>query len=204
MNRLPMAALAVVFAASLLGGCAAALLVPVAQMAGGIAPSSNSVSIDQTAITADMQRTFQQAKIMAVVSSDPSTPYFADALDRSGACEVIAEEPPKTATPSQRRQIMRTVCDQKRADMVMSASAGQTTAGVGSTMTAVFLARSTADIDYTVDVLRCSDRWQGSFPAKVKINQGLMNMDQVKVTQTLGIEFANAIAKLGGKAGPIK
>jgi hypothetical protein len=164
-----------------------------------MAPSNNTVVIDPATVSPEVRKAFATSKRLAVISNDPSVPYFAEALDRSGAYEVTAEEPPKVTTPTQRRALMRDICGRRTSDLVLSGTQGQSNAGTGASVGGVLTGRLMTDTDYTVELLRCSDRWTGSFPARVKLSQGVYNLDQGKISQYLGEEFAKAVLELGGK-----
>jgi hypothetical protein len=180
---------------SLLSGCIALALAPLAPLAGGLASSSTVAEIDPASVTPELKSVLTKARRLAVITNDPSISYFAAALDRKGGFEVSAIEATKTPTPSQTRALMKEVCDKKKTDVVLAATSGKTDTQ-GSTAAALLIGRSIIDISSNVEVLRCADKWQGNFTTKVKLNQGAYNMDQVKISQTVGEEFAKAYLKM--------
>lgn len=179
-----------------LSGCMALVLAP---LAGGMASQKNSVTIDPATVSQELITALQKAKRIAVISNDPSVAYFAEQLERKGGYEITAEEPPKSATPSQRRAVMREVCDKKRPEIVISPSAGRSDAGTASTFASALIGRAIVDLSSDVDVLRCNDKWQSSFSAKIRLNQGAYNMDQTKTAEVIGDEFAKAFLAMLGK-----
>jgi hypothetical protein len=179
-----------------LSGCMALVLAP---LAGGMASQKNSVTIDPATVSPDLVTALQKSKRIAVISNDPSVAYFAEHLERRGGYEITAEEPPKSATPSQRRTVMREVCEKKRPEMVISPSAGRSDAGTAATFASALIGRAIIDLSSEVDVLRCSDKWQSSFSAKIKLNQGAYNADQTKTAEIIGDEFAKAFLAMLGR-----
>ena len=174
-------------------------LAPLMPVVGGMAEQRNSVTIDPASVSPELKIALQKVKRLAIISNDPSVAYFAESLERKGSFEITAEDPPKSATPSQRRAIMREVCDKKRPEMVISPSAGRSDAGTSSTFKAMLTGRAILDLSSEVDVLRCADKWQSTFSAKINLNQGAYNMDQTKTAQIIGDEFAKAFLVMAGR-----
>lgn len=160
--------------------------------------SSTVVEIDPASVSPDLKVVLTKAKRIAVITVDPSVSYFAEALERQGGFEVSAVEAGKLSTPSQTRAAMRDVCDKKKTDVVLAVTSGKTNTG-GSTAAAMLVGRAIVDLSSNVEVLRCVDKWQGGFAATIKLNQGAYNMDQVKISQTVGEEFAKAYLRMLGK-----
>jgi hypothetical protein len=185
-----------------LTGCMALALAPLVPVAGGIAPSSNKFEIDMATISPELKAAFSNAKSLTVLSTDATVVYMAEYLDKRGIFEVKMVEPPKGATPSQRRTLMRNTCrGNDRADLILSPSAGNTDAGSGtSNVGALLLGRAVANITHDVEVFRCRDNWGGKFTGKTSINQGFFNMDEAKINEILGTEIAKSIAQIAGKA----
>lgn len=178
--------------AASLSGCIALALAPLVPLVGGMGEQKNTVVIDPVTVSPELKAAVQKAKRIAVVSGDPSVTYFAEELERKGGYEITAEDPPKSATPSQRRAVMREVCDKKRPELVMSFSAPKSDAGTSSTVTGMLTGRAVTNLTSDAEVLRCVDKWQGSFAAKISINQGVYNSDQTKLAEVIGTEFAKA------------
>lgn len=176
-----------------LSGCVALALAP---LVGGLAESSTVVEIDS--VSPELKAVLTKAKRVAVITNDPSISSFAESLERQGGFEVSAIEAGKISTPSQTRTAMREACDKKKADVVLAATSGKTDTQ-GSTAAALLIGRSVVNLSSNVEVLRCTDKWQGTFAAKIKLNQGAYNMDQVKISQIVGEEFAKAYLKILGK-----
>ena len=185
--------------AASLSGCMALVLAPLVPLVGGMSSQKNSVTIDPATVSPELKAALQKAKRIAVISNDPSLAYFAESLERKGGYEITSEDPPKSATPSQRRAVMRDVCDKKRPELVISPSAGRSDAGTSSTITGMLVGRAIVDLSSEVEVLRCADKWQSSFSAKINLNQGVTNMDQTKTAEVIGDEFAKAFLAMAGR-----
>lgn len=184
-----------------LSGCIALALAPLAPTVGGMVSSSNEMELDWTTITPELRQALARAKTLTVLSNDPSITYMAEYLDQKGDYEVRMQEPPKGATPSQRRDLMRKTCaGPERTDLVLSPSAGTSDAGSGvSNAGAMLLGRAIVNQTTSVEVLRCRDNWQNKFSATLKLNQGVFNMDKTKIAEVIGQESAKALLQIAGK-----
>jgi hypothetical protein len=184
-----------------LHGCMVAALAPLAPMVGGLAPSTNSVVINQATITPEIRQAFASAKTITLLGGDKSDVYMAEYMDEQRAFDVRIEQSNKVSTPSQRREDMRKICTKDSPpDLVLSSSLGNSDAGTGTTVTAMFTGRASYNVAGTIDVLRCKDGWAGKFGITAEISQGMYNADQTKLNQILGQEVAKALINLGGKS----
>lgn len=195
-----LACTAALVAVPLLSGCVALALAPLIPLVGGVTPGDNKVEIDQTTVTPELRNTMAQTKKLAVLSIGPSISHMAEVLDSKGAFDVTAEEPPKGATPSQRRTMAQEICAKKKPDIVIAPSTGTTDSGsAASNVGAMFLGRAIVDMKINTEVLRCRDGWRHTFTSTIKLNQGLWNTDRAKVDQVIGEEAAKSLMQLAGK-----
>jgi hypothetical protein len=154
-------------------------------------------------VSPELRKRLASAKRLTLLGSEKWDVYFAEYLDKHGAYVAEVEEPPKGATPTQRRRAMQTLCAKRdRPDLVMSTSSGDSDAGGIATAKALVLGREEHNITTTVDVIGCRDSWPSQFTARVEFSQGLLNMDATRIEQTVGHEFAKTLMRLAGKPLP--
>jgi len=184
-------------------GCIAALAIPFAPIVGGVLPSDNKVIVDETTVTPELKIALSEARKLTFFSSDQSDTFTAEYLEQHGGYEVTLEDPPKAASPSQKKKLMGAVCKQaNRPDLVFSFSSTESDAGGGTVLRGVVTGRAKFNLTVLSDVVRCRDKWTSQFSVRAEMSQGIYNADSTKMSQVIGVEFAKALMQLAGKLPP--
>ena len=69
----------------------AAALAPLAPMVGGLAPSSNTVVVNQATVTPELRQALAAARTIALLGGDKSDVYMAEYMDEQRAFDVRIE-----------------------------------------------------------------------------------------------------------------
>ena len=179
--------------AAVLGGCVGI---------SAFTESKHSVKIDNSTVDPGLKITLANARKLVFLGTEDSTelPYMAEYLELDGGYEVSIEQVPSIYTPSQTRKLALKVCrNADKPELVFSSSNPETDAGTGTTMRAIFTGRAKFDMNGRVSVLRCRDSWNSEFSVTVTIDQGMYNVDQSKMSELLGREFARAFLEMAGR-----
>lgn len=177
-------------------GCATALV-------GGILPSNNKVTIDETTVSPELKDSLSKAKRLAFLATDKADTYVGEYLEENAGYEVSLVETSKVATLSQKRRQMETICSgSDKPDLVFAGSSGEANASTGTTLTALVTGRTDFDVTGINEVLRCRDNWKTQFSMREEISQGIYNADQTSMERIVGQEYAKALMRLAGKLQP--
>lgn len=183
----------------MMSGCIALALAPAAPLVGGMVSGSNNVTIDEQTVSPELRNALKSSKRIAFLSLDPAVGYMAEYLDSNSNYEISAEEPPKGATPSQRRAMAREICEKGKTDIVLAPGNPSSDAGSGvSNVGAMLLGRAIVNTKVVTDVLVCRSAKTDRFSYTINLNQGVFNMDSTKVSQVVGEEAGKAFLQFVG------
>lgn len=185
------------------------ILIPVAfltagcELIGGLMPSRHEVIVDESTVEPELKKALAQAKKLTLIASDKSDNSAAIYLEKQGGYEVDVVGFPGVPTPSSIRKYMETICvGSHNPDLVIYRLFDAPVMGSGVVIQALMTGRASIESPGTSDVLRCRDMWKTHFSLRAEINQGVHNVDQVNMDQTLGNEYAKALMRIGGKLQP--
>ncbi|MGQ0701395.1 MAG: hypothetical protein ACT4PZ_24520 [Panacagrimonas sp.] len=197
-------AAAVLCCACSLQGCLLLLpAVTAAPLAGGLLPSNNKVIVDETTVTPELKTALSKAKKLIFLSAEEGDRYTAEYLEQHADYTVTLEEPPKAASPSQRRELMESICRKAgKSDVVLSFSSTESDAGMMTSLKGGLLGRSQWNLTMTTDVLSCGNKVRSDFLVRAEMSQGIFNADQTAIDQILGVEYAKAIMQIAGRLPP--
>ncbi|MGQ0700515.1 MAG: hypothetical protein ACT4PZ_20025 [Panacagrimonas sp.] len=174
-----------------------------APLAGGLLPSNNKIVVDETTVTPELKAALSKAKKLIFLSAEEGDRFTAEYLEQHADYIVTLEDPPKAASPSQRRELMESICRKAgKSDVVLSFSSTESDAGAMTSLKGGLLGRSQWNLTMSTDVLSCRNKERSSFLVTAEMSQGIFNADQTAIDQILGVEYAKAIMQIAGRSPP--
>lgn len=212
MNRQSTFPLAVLCAtgASLLSGCMALAVAPLAATVGIMANGSREnvfqVTIDEKTFTPEVRVSLFNAKSLAIVAGDRSAIRAADLFETRGGYRVTIDRPTAKVgemTGTERREVLRKLCSTPRIDVAMM---GRTTrTETGNMMMSVFTGRAKLKNDWVMDLLVCGRNTAHSFGGTFEIDAGVYNQKAESENEELiGAEIGGKILDAIGKGNTVQ
>ena len=188
-------------AVTLLTGCVAVALAPLAGMANGARENAILVTVDEKTFTPEVRSALRSAKSLAIVAGDRSAIKAADLFESRGGYVVSIDRPSAKVgemTGSERRETLKKLCASVRPDVSMLGRTERTE--TGNMMVGALTGRAKVKNDWVMDILVCRTQTTMSFGGTFEIDVGVYNQKaNSEYEELIGTEIGSKILDAIGK-----
>ena len=191
---------------SLLSGCMALAIAPLAASVGSMANGAREniiqVTIDEKTFTPEVRTAFLDAKSLAIVAGDRSDIKAADLFETRGGYQVTIDRPTAKVgemTGSERRDVLRKLCaNAQRPDLAMMGRVTRTE--TGNMMLGALTGRAKVQMTWVEEMLVCRTNVAQSFGGTFEFDAGIFNQKvQTEYEELIGAEIGGKILDAIGK-----